>query len=100
MEYTGKYKNLADQFRADGCDEAMTSLMNIAPASQMLIFIIQGAQRQRNPCPTTPVLLLNSAGRGARSGTEYSYMIRKDRFGLIVEGKCAVCGSRIARCCD
>jgi len=23
MKYTGKYKQLADQFRADGCDEAM-----------------------------------------------------------------------------
>ena len=33
----------------------MTSLMNIAPASQMLILIIQGAQRQRNRCSTPPV---------------------------------------------
>ena len=23
MKFTGKYKQLADQFRADGCDEAM-----------------------------------------------------------------------------
>ena len=46
--------------------------MNIAPASQMLIFIIQGAQRQRNRCSTPPVSLLNSAGRGARFGAEYS----------------------------
>ena len=50
----------------------MTSLMNIAPAKQMLIFIIQGAQRQRNRCSTPPVTVLNSAGRGARSGAEYS----------------------------
>jgi transposase len=46
--------------------------MNIAPAKQMLIFIIQGAQRQRYRCSTPPVSLLNSAGRGARFGAEYS----------------------------
>ena len=28
------------------------------------------------------------------------YTIRKDQFGLIIEGKCSVCGSRIVRCCD
>ena len=28
------------------------------------------------------------------------FTITKDRSGLIVEGRCAVCGSEIARCCD
>ena len=28
------------------------------------------------------------------------YTVRKDYYGLIVEGKCAVCGHDMARCCD
>ena len=36
----------------------MTSLMNIAPAKQMLISIIQGAQRRRSRCSIRPVAVL------------------------------------------
>ena len=28
------------------------------------------------------------------------YNLRKDKFGVVIEGNCSKCGGRIARCCD
>ena len=28
------------------------------------------------------------------------YSLRKDKFGVVIEGFCAKCGERIIRCCD
>lgn len=108
MKYTGKYKKLADQFRADGFDEAMIER-----------FIREDMERdefERNR-ETTDLAAYrewqswSEARRQMYLGNAFcskcrvtsfasGYTIRKARFGLIVEGKCVVCGSRIARCCD
>lgn len=108
MKYTGKYRKLAEQFRADGCDEVMVER-----------FIHEEVEREKfeKNSGTTDIdayrewqswpekrrqFFLGNALCSKCSLTSFApgYTIRKDRFGLIVEGKCAVCGSRIARCCD
>ena len=40
-----------------------------------------------------------SQATGTNSFAE-GYAIRQDHYGLIIEGKCAVCGEKIARACD
>ena len=108
MKYTGKYKKLADQFRADGCDEALVERFireemerdEFEKKSGMTDF---AAYREWQSWPEERrQLYLGNAFCAKCSVTSFApgYTIRKDRFGLIVEGKCSVCGSRIARCCD
>lgn len=108
MEYTGKYKNLADQFRADGCDEIMIERFIREEMERDEFERNRGttdlaAYREWQSWPEARRrMYLGNAFCSKCRVTSFApgYTIRKDRFGLIVEGKCAVCGSRIARCCD
>ena len=44
-------------------------------------------------------VLLNDAWcRDAKASFAFGYALRADRFGIVVEGKCAKCGCAIARC--
>jgi len=40
------------------------------------------------------------AGKNPLTSFADGYTIRKDFYGLIVEGNCSRCGKRIARCCE
>ena len=109
MKYTGKYKEMAEQFRKDGADEYMVEK-----------FIREEMERDefRKGEGTTELeaykiwkrwpeerrqMYLHNAFCGNCGGATFfadGYNIRKDRWGLIVEGTCAKCGSRIRRVCD
>ena len=109
MKYAGKYKEMAEQFRKDGADEHMVEK-----------FIRDEMERDefRKGEGTTDLeaykiwkqwpeerrqMYLHNAFCGNCGGvTSFAdgYNIRKDRWGLIVEGTCAKCGSRIRRLCD
>lgn len=108
MKFTGKYKQLADQFRADGCDEAMVERFVREEMERDEFKKNKGttdidAYREWKSWPEKRrQLYLGNAFCSKCGLTSFApdFTIRKDRFGLIVEGKCAVCGSRVARCCD
>ena len=109
MKYTGKYKEMADQFRKDGVDE-----YNVAK------FIREEMERdefEKDAGTTDPEaykiwkcwpekrrqLYIHNAFCGNCMGvTSFAenYNIRKDRWGIIVEGTCVKCGCRIRRMCD
>ena len=108
MIYSGKYKQLADQFRADGCDEVMVERFIREEMERDAFEKNQGttdidAYREWQSWPEQRrQMYLGNAFCSKCGVTSFAqrYTIRKDRFGLIFEGKCAVCGSRVARCCD
>ena len=108
MKYTGKYKEMAEQFRKDGADEYMVEK-----------FIREEMERDefRKGEGTTDLeaykiwkswpeerrqMYLHNAFCGNCRMTSFAegYNIRKDRWGLVVEGTCAKCGRKIARTCD
>jgi hypothetical protein len=108
MKYTGKYKQLADQFRADGCDEAMVERfireeMERDEFEKNMGTTDLAAYREWQSWPERRrQMYLGNAFCPKCSMTSFApgFTIRKDRFGLIVEGKCTLCGSRVVRCCD
>ena len=108
MKYTGKYKEMADQFRRDGADEYTI---------EKFIRQEMEADEFRKGEGTTDLnaykewkgwseerreLYLHNAFCRNCGVTSFppGYEIRKDRFGLIVQGVCANCGAKIARTCD
>ena len=113
MKYTGKYKEMADQFHKDGADEYQiekfirkemerdaleyrTVLANGA-ADQEACEIWQSWPEERRK------ILLNNALCGNCGGlTSFApgYTVWKDQWGLILDGKCAKCGGKIRRVCD
>lgn len=109
MKYPGKYKEMAEQFRKDGADEYMVEK-----------FIREEIERDEfeKGAGTTDLeaykiwkswpeerrqMYLHNAFCGNCGGaTSFANgcNIRKDHWGLIVEGTCAKCGRRIRRVCD
>lgn len=103
----GKYKKMAEQFRKDGCDAATIEK-----------FICQEMEADdfRKGEGTTDIaavrlwktlsekeqqMLLNNAfciNCGVTS-FQKGYSLRKDKFGVVIEGRCAKCGECIARTC-
>lgn len=108
MEYTGKYKEMAEQFRADGADEHTIEKWIRQEMDRDHFEMEHGttnldAYKEWKCWPTERRnLYLHNAFCGNCRVTSFAsgYTIRKDRFGLIVEGKCATCGRPIRRCCD
>ena len=108
MKYTGKYKKLADQFRADGCDEAMVERFIREEMDRDKFEKNRGitdldAYREWQSWPERRRQMYLSNSFCTKCGVASfapGYTIRKNRFGLIIEGKCSVCGSGIVRCCD
>ena len=44
------------------------------------------------------VLLNNAWCRNADASFAFGYALRADKFGIVIEGKCAKCGCAIVRC--
>ncbi len=103
-----KYQSMADQFRADGADEKTIrkwiqeemqgdEFARKEGSSDIEAYKIWMSWPQERRS-----LYLGNAFCSKCSVTSFApgYNIRKDRFGLIVEGNCATCGAKICRCCD
>lgn len=108
MEYKGKYKKMAEEFRKDGCDDGMI---------EKFIRQEMEADEYRKESGTTSlaaVKLWNTYPEEAKemwlhnafcpkcgvTSFKPGYDLRKDKFGVVIEGVCIKCGGRIARCCD
>ncbi|MCI8993790.1 MAG: hypothetical protein HFG80_13930 [Eubacterium sp.] len=108
MKYTEKYKDMAEQFRKDGCDEYMV---------EKFIRREMEADKFRKEEGTTDIeavrlwksypdevkeMWLHHAFcyNCGTASFKPGYNLRKDKFGVVIEGFCDKCGGRIARCCD
>lgn len=108
MKYTGKYKKLADQFRADGADERLVNKFvreemerDRYERNKGLTEIGAFQEWQSWPEQDRQFFLNNALCPNCRlTSFAPDYTVRADSFGLIVEGTCSRCGHRIARCCD
>lgn len=108
MNYTGKYKKVAEQFRKDGADEYMIEKF-IRQEMEMDEFRkgegttdIDAVKLWKTYPNEAREMWLNNAfcpTCGAVS-FESGYNLRKDKFGVVIEGFCSKCGGRITRCCD
>lgn len=112
MKYTGKYKEMADQFRKDGADEQMIERF-IREEMEADAFAkgkgttdINAYKEWMSLPERAREMYLNNAfctcGDNGSYVTSFApgYTIRKDRYGLIIEGVCVRCGKQIARVCD
>ena len=108
MEYKGKYKRMAEQFRRDGADEITIARWireemerDEAAAGEGITDLAAWKIWQSWPEERREMYLHNAFCRNCHvTSFEQGYTVRQDRYGLIIEGKCAVCGARIARACD
>lgn len=99
---------MAEQFRNDGCDEYTAGK-----------FIRQEMERDEyqkgeGTIDIEAIQLWNSYPDEAKemwlhnafcrncgvASFKSGYNLRKDKFGVVIEGNCNKCGGRIARCCD
>lgn len=108
MKYTGKYKKMAEQFKKDGCDDYMIEKFIREEMEADEFRKEEGttdieALRMWNTYPDeAKEMWLNNAfciNCGVVSFKE-GYNLRKDKYGVIIEGVCAKCGEKIVRCCD
>ena len=108
VKYTGKYKTLADQFRADGCDEAMVERFIREEMERDEYMKNKGItdfaayqEWQSWPERRRQLYLCNAfCSKCGVTSFAPGYTIRKGRFDVIIEGKCSICGSWVTRCCD
>lgn len=108
LEYTGKYKEMAEQFRKDGCDE-YTIEKFIRQEMEDEKFAkgegttdIEAIRHWKNYSDEIKEMWLYNAFCINCGNTSFKpgYNLRKDKFGVVIEGFCAKCGERIVRCCD
>lgn len=108
MKYEGKYKEMAEQLRKDGCDECTIEKFIRQEMEKDEFCKGEGttdieAIRLWNKYPDEVkemwlhnAFCVNCGNASFKPG----YNLRKDRFGVVIEGFCDKCGGRIARCCD
>ena len=107
MKYTGKYKDLAEQFQADGCNKATIErfireeMERDAFEEQRGTTDLQAYEKWKSRPEAQRWMYLSNAFCLKCGVTCFApgYTVRKDRFGLIVEGTCQICGAKITRCC-
>lgn len=108
MKYTGKYKKMAEQFRRDGADEYLVEKFIREEMERDEFERLEGtfdfeACKEWKSWPEERrQLYLHNAFCPNCHVTSFAsgYNIRKDRFGVIIEGVCEKCGHKIIRCCD
>lgn len=108
MEYTGKYKKMAEQFRADGCDEYTVEKFIREEMEADEWKAGEGitdfeALKEWHVLPERERQILLTNAFCSKCGTASfapGYNIRKDKLGLVIEGTCATCGKPIARTQD
>lgn len=108
MRYEGKYKEMAEQFRADGCDEETVEKFIRQEMDMDEFRKDEGttdldAYREWMDMPedVRDMFLHNAFCRncGVASFAK-GYNIRRDKFGIVIEGICDKCGEEIARVVD
>jgi len=108
MEYIGKYKEMADQFRKDGCDE-YTIEKFIRQEMETDEFAkgngctdIEAVKLWRSYPDDIKQIWLNNAFciNCGNASFKKGYNLRRDKFGVVIEGHCSKCGEKIVRCCD
>lgn len=108
MEYTGKYKEMAEQFCKNGCDE-YTIERFIQKEMEADKFAkgegatdIEAARLWKNYSDEIKEMWLHNAFCINCRNTSFKpeYNLRKDKFGVVIEGFCVKCGEKIVRCCD
>ena len=103
--YEGKYAKMAEQFRADGCDESMIEKfirqeMEADKAkSKRGVNELKAWKKWQALSEDTRRKVLSSAFCRTCGLAEFApnYSVRNDKFLLVVEGVCAKCGGRIVR---
>ncbi len=108
MEYKGKYKKMAERFRKDGCDEYLVEKFIRQEMEADKFAKGEGstdieALRLWNTYPEDlKDMWLHNAFCVNCGVTSFKpgYNLRKDKFGVVIEGYCNNCGEKIVRCCD
>lgn len=107
--YTGRYLQLAEQLRRDGADDEMIEKLLQAEMERDAFENEKGttdleAYKEWHSWPEERRLMyLNNAFCSRCGGAvsfDYGYNVRKDRWGIVLEGTCALCGGKIRRVCD
>ena len=105
-KYEGKYAEMAEQFRKDGCDEdTIAKFIREEMEHDRLeenwgVTDIKAAREWQKIPEEEKELLLNSAYCHNCKHTSFrsDYNLQIDKFGIIIQGYCAKCGAKIARC--
>jgi hypothetical protein len=108
MKYTGKYKKMAEEFRKEGCDDATIE--------KFIRREMEDDEFQKGDGTTDIAALklwkeypenakqmwLHNAFCSKCGNTSFKsgYNLRIDKVGVVIQGYCAKCGSKIARVCD
>ncbi len=108
MEYTGKYKEMAEQFRKDGCDEytikkfIRREMEADEFAKRRGISEIEAMKIWKDVPQVAKNRYLNNAFcfKCGKASFKRGYNIRKDVYGIVIEGICDKCGGEINRVCD
>jgi hypothetical protein len=99
---------MAEQFRKDGCD-ATTIEKFIQQEIELDTFAkgngttdIEAIKLWKTYPDQAKEMWLNNALCSACGVTSFKqgYNLRKDKFGIVIQGYCAKCGRPIARVCD
>ncbi len=108
MEYIGKYKEMAEQFRKDGCDEVMIAEF-ISREMEEDAFYDSGledaidSEKLWAEFPNDiKDLFLNSAlcDKCGVSSFAPGYKIVGSKYSVVIEGKCIKCSEDMVRVCD
>ena len=108
MKYTGKYKEMAAQLKKDGCDD-YTIEKFVRQAMEADEFA-----KGRGTTDIAAIKLWGSYPDEAKARWLHNafcancgvtafakgYHLRKDKYGIVIEGTCKKCGQVIVRCCD
>lgn len=108
MEYTGKYKEMSEQFRKDGCDDytiekfIWQEMETDEFAKGRGTADIAAIRLWKSYPDEAKEMWLHNAFCANCGVTSFAkgYTLRKDKFGVVIEGVCEKCGHDIARCCD
>ncbi len=108
MKYEGKYKEMTEQFRKDGCDEYTIEKFIRQEMEADEFARGEGttdieAFRIWKTCPeeVKNIWLHNAYCRNCGVASfKPGYNLRKDKYGIVIEGYCDKCGNRIARFCE
>ena len=106
-KYEGKYAEMAERFRKDGCDEYTVEkfIRQQMEADEFekgygTTDIEAITEWKKIPEDVRDMLLHNAFCRNCGEATfKPGYNLRLDKFGVVIEGFCDKCGGRICRCC-
>ena len=108
MKYTGKYKKMAEEFRKDGVDEATIERFIRQEMDQ------DEFEKGAGTTDIKALKLWHSYPEDAKemwltnafcpncgvTSFKPGYNLRKDKYGVVIEGFCSKCGAPIVRVCD